>query len=408
MGKNKNFNIILIGLIISLFGSAIQRFSFSFYLLDLTGSAAIFSNTMAVSVLPYILFAPLAGTIADTINRKKIMIVLDLLSFSFITVYLVAMKISNEEVLSTTIVMFLLSSVSTFYTPAVTSVIPEVVEEKELIRANGMVSQVGSIANLAGPILAGALYGCLGITGVTILNGISFLLSAVLEFFIQLKDRKSRKVTKKIFSHSINEMWKSYLYLKKEKIEILRFIKSYGMYNICLVPVMSILMPYVIRTQFLISPEVYGVVEGIVGGGMMIGAFLVSSFSNYFPIKTIHRWNYLMAMALLGMCITVIFIQEKFLLTGIWSVFGAIIMMTLGIGNVVTLSYTQRQIEKECLGKISAFSTAVATVTIPIGQIIFGWLLDWQMAAWRVLLMVFLANLAVTQYIKYNERKIIE
>ena len=203
-------------------------------------------------------------------------------------------------------------------------------------------------------------------------------------------------------------MWKSYLYLKNERVEVLRFIKSYGMYNICLVPVLSILMPYVIRTQFLISPEVYGIVEGVVGGGMMIVAFLVSSFSNYFSVKTIHRWNYLMALALLGMCAAVIFIQEKFLLTGIWAAFGAIIMMTLGIGNVVILSYTQRQIEKERLGKISAFSTAAATVTVPIGQIIFGWLLDWQAAVWMVLLMVLLVSLAVTQYIKYNEQKIIE
>jgi MFS family permease len=43
----------------------------SLYILDLTGSAAVFSRILAVSTIPYILFAPLAGFIADRINRKK-------------------------------------------------------------------------------------------------------------------------------------------------------------------------------------------------------------------------------------------------------------------------------------------------------------------------------------------------
>ena len=59
--KNKNFIIIVIGQIISLFGNAIQRLSMSLYLLKFTGSAAVFSNILAISTIPYILFAPIAG-----------------------------------------------------------------------------------------------------------------------------------------------------------------------------------------------------------------------------------------------------------------------------------------------------------------------------------------------------------
>ena len=56
---NRNFLIIVIGQIISLFGSAIQRFSMSLYLLEFTGSTATFANILALSTLPYILFAPI-------------------------------------------------------------------------------------------------------------------------------------------------------------------------------------------------------------------------------------------------------------------------------------------------------------------------------------------------------------
>ena len=74
--KNKNFIIIVIGQIISLFGNAIQRFSMSLYLLEFTGSTATFANILAISTIPYILFAPIAGRLSDNINRKKIMVYL--------------------------------------------------------------------------------------------------------------------------------------------------------------------------------------------------------------------------------------------------------------------------------------------------------------------------------------------
>ena len=50
--KNKNFLIIVIGQIISLFGNAIQRFSMSLYLLEFTGSTAVFSQILAISTIP--------------------------------------------------------------------------------------------------------------------------------------------------------------------------------------------------------------------------------------------------------------------------------------------------------------------------------------------------------------------
>ena len=82
--KNKNFIIIVIGQIISLFGNAIQRFSMSLYLLEFTGSTATFSTILAISTIPYIVFAPISGRLSDNINRKKIMVWLDLFCFILI------------------------------------------------------------------------------------------------------------------------------------------------------------------------------------------------------------------------------------------------------------------------------------------------------------------------------------
>ena len=171
---NKNFLIIVIGQIISLFGSAIQRFSMSLYLLEFTGSTATFAKLLAISTIPYVIFAPIAGKLSDHVNRKKIMVWLDFICTFIIGGYALVLLNGRDHEMIVGIVMFLLSVCTTIYGPAVTSAIPQIVEEDKLTSANGIVNQVGSIVNFAGPILAGVLYGVLGIKAIVIINAISF------------------------------------------------------------------------------------------------------------------------------------------------------------------------------------------------------------------------------------------
>lgn len=395
----RNFRLVLIGLIISLFGSAIQRFSFSLYLLDLTHDAAIFSNVMAISVLPFILFAPLSGTIADQFNKKWIMVCLDVLSALSIGGYLLVHQNLDAKIWPTALVMFLLSAISAFYTPAVTAMIPLIVDEKGLMKANALVSQIGSTANLAGPVLAGLFYGIFGIKGVTLINGISFLGSAVLELFI-LFSQEQRAEKKRISITSSNrEMKESFLYLKKEKRVVLQFINSYCMFNLCLVPVMTILLPYVIRTQLEVSAAAYGIVEGVIAGGMIAGAFFVAAIPRLFHVNRIYRWDFAIAGAIFAMLLSGL-IPQKTIIIVAWTLCGFLIMAALGIGNVVTLSHTQKIIDVGHLGKVSAYSTAVATVSVPIGQMLFGWYLHYIGNITIMLLLVGTLNLLVIWYLK--------
>ena len=178
--KNKNFIIIVIGQIISLFGNAIQRFSMSLYLLEFTGSTAAFANILAISTIPYVLFAPIAGMLSDKVNRKKIMVYLDLFCAILIGSYAFILMSGRDSEFIVGTVMFMLSICYTLYGPAVTASIPQVVEEEKLTSANGIINQVGSIVNFAGPIIAGVVYGIFGIKAIVIVNAISFLFAAIM------------------------------------------------------------------------------------------------------------------------------------------------------------------------------------------------------------------------------------
>lgn len=445
--KNKNFIIIVIGQIISLFGNAIQRFSMSLYLLEFTGSTAAFARILAISTIPYILFAPIAGMISDNVNKKKIMVYLDLICSVLIGSYAFILLRGHDHELIVTAVMFILSICYTLYGPAVVSSIPQIVEEEKLTTANGIINQVGSIVNFAGPILAGVLYGLLGIKVIVVINAISFFISAILELFLDIPDvvkveeadvqvsreisidgaerlekekegnlnkrksnnykkEKSNKLSLAFVKKSFVDMKESFAYLKKEKKIILGIIASYALCNIFLVPILSIVAPYFINVMLNLPAQVYGIVEGICVLGMILGGFWISIKPDMFSMKKVH-YTYIpmltgvIVMALLG------FIKiNAMALAGIFALGGMAIMLSLSLSNVLTLTFIQKEVPSTMLGRVSAFSTAVATISVAPGQLLFGQVIELGIPLGIILLATALLNVGLVMFVKWNVREL--
>lgn len=405
--KNKNFVIVVIGQIISLFGNAIQRFCMSLYILDLTGSAKTFSIILAISNIPYILFAPIAGLLADTMNRKKIMVYLDFLSSVLMAGYSIIIISGKDSSIIIAVVMFILSTIYTLYSPSVTSCIPQIVEREKLATANAIIQQVGYIVNLAGPIIAGLLYGFVGMKMIVVINAISFFISAISELLLDIPDLGVKEKLNNPLLKSVKEMKKSFVYLKNKKKIVLGIIFSYALTNIFVVPVLSVVSPYFINVKLDMPSSIYGYVEGVFVLGMIIGATLITLNPNLFIMKKLHKTMYPMVAALLIMGIsTYLSIQNKFIILGLYSIGGFGIMLSLALSNIISLTYIQQEISEEMLGKVSAFSTAVATASVVPGQIMYGQLIELNLSIFNILILTFIFSIGVVNFIKWNVRKI--
>lgn len=184
----RDFTIMILGQIISLFGNAILRFSLSLYVLEVTGSAAVFGTILAVSMIPTVLLSPFGGVLADRLPKQKIMTILDFVTAGLIVFY-DAVYGSAGNLAAVTIFMILLTLIQAFYQPSVQASIPLLASQEQLMAANGIVMQVQALAGLLGPILAGMLYGIGGVKPILAASAVCFFLSAVMELF--LRDRKS-------------------------------------------------------------------------------------------------------------------------------------------------------------------------------------------------------------------------
>ena len=405
--KNKNFIIVVIGQIISLFGNAIQRFCMSLYILDLTGSAAIFSRILAISIIPYILFAPIAGLLADTVNRKKIMVYLDLLSAALMGIYAVILISGRDNSIIVASVMFILSIIYTLYSPSVTACIPQIVEKDKLASANAIIQQVAAVVNLAGPIVAGILYSFVGIKTIVIINAFSFLLAAIIEMFLDIPDLHLKQKLKNPIFESLKEMKKSFIYLKQKKKIVLGIIISYGLTNVFVVPILSVVSPYFIRMKLNMSASLFGFVEAIFVLGMMLGGLLITFKPKIFKMKGIHKTMYPMVIAIIIMGVsTYLTRSNKFFVLGLYSIGGLGIMFSLALSNIMSLTYIQQEVKADMLGKVSAFSTAVATASVAPGQLIYGQLININLSLYNILILTFIFSIGVVMFIKWNVRRI--
>ena len=126
-GFSRDFILVVIGQIISLFGNAVVRFALPVHLLEVTGSAAVLGVVSGLAFLPMALMAPVGGIIADRINKRNIMVFLGFFTCGLIVVFLVLYGRLNL-VAMVLILLFLLYGISGAYQPSVQASIPVLVE----------------------------------------------------------------------------------------------------------------------------------------------------------------------------------------------------------------------------------------------------------------------------------------
>lgn len=120
---SKDFLLVVIGQIISLFGNQILRYALPLYLLNQTGSSALFGTISACAFIPMIVLFPVGGIIADRVNKRNIMVMLDFATAALIVLfYVMAGTVDIVPLMAVT--MMVLYGIQGAYQPAVKASVP--------------------------------------------------------------------------------------------------------------------------------------------------------------------------------------------------------------------------------------------------------------------------------------------
>lgn len=138
------------------------------------GGVAESSAVMLAGLGPMLIFSPVAGWLSDRFDRKWLMISSQVLS----ALPIIAIIVAGPGPL---IYLFLAlqTAFTTLMLPARQAVVPLLVPQSELARANALLQQTNSFVKIGGPILGGVIVGLLGAGHAMLLDVVSFTLAAV-------------------------------------------------------------------------------------------------------------------------------------------------------------------------------------------------------------------------------------
>ena len=188
--RNKNFTLLWSAGLISLIGNWMLIAALPFYVYELTNSALMTSGLLMAMILPGVLFSSVAGVFVDRWDRKRTMVIANLLQMLVIPLLILVQ--SPEMVWLVYIVAFIEASLSRFFMPAESALLPKLVDKEHLISANSLNALNDNLARIIGPAIGGALLGVLGYTAVIAADAVSYLIAALLILMLVVPEEAKR------------------------------------------------------------------------------------------------------------------------------------------------------------------------------------------------------------------------
>jgi MFS family permease len=287
--RHRNFTLMWVGQLVSTIGSALTSLAASILVYRMTnGSALSVGLMLMVTAAPSLLVGLLAGVFVDRYDRRRIMIIADLLRA--VLVFLIPFLVPSS-IVWLYVIVFLTSAIGQFFDPAYESVLPEVAPDEELAAANSLmaISSFGSTA--IGFAASGLIAAKYPIAYAFYLDAISFLFSAACIFFLRVRkleitEETSVKVVVDNLKLGVNFLLKTpalrSIFLLAVPIAI-----SVGLSN-------SLLLPFAERALNATTFQ-YGLQEGLTSVGFVIASLLMAGYLN--------RWRegQWMVVGLMGM-----------------------------------------------------------------------------------------------------------
>jgi MFS family permease len=190
--RNRSFTLMWIGSLVSEMGTSLATLASSIYVYQVTGSALNVGLMMMVAVAPSVIVGLVAGVFVDRYDRKRIMIAADLLR----AVFFVAIPFLLPVSIAWLYILVMLSAmVGQFFSPAHSSVLPEIASEEELNAANSLMAVSSFGALVVGYALAGFITAGYDIKWVFYIDALTFLVSALCISLIRIQKNKAIGVT---------------------------------------------------------------------------------------------------------------------------------------------------------------------------------------------------------------------
>ena len=359
----KDFTLLWQGQFVSEFGNAIFAVALGFWAYATTGNEAVMGMVMACFSIPSIVLGPLSGTLADRLNRKWLIIGSDAIRgliflamgalilfdlFPFWCIYPLAL---------------LAGACGAFHSPAMSSVLPDIVDRSLLTQANSARSLASALDDVIGTPVGGVLYTVLGAPVVFLFNGVSYLYAAAAQLFLHVPRRQRTATSQR---HILADMGEGFRYIWSNNG--LRMLIAIGAFlNFFFTIATTLFIPWFDQTPWLGAGR-YGFTMGALTAGAILGMLLLSAIK--VPAKR-RAMLFSGALVVMGIMITVaVFLKIYWLIVVLVFLSG----LCNAVVNVLLQTVMQLTVSPENRGKVSGIMNTFIGGLMPVAMMLSGFL----------------------------------
>src|SRR5919202_4434872 len=332
--RNVRFLRLWIGQGTSFVGDAVSMIALVVLVVQITGSASAVGGALVARLLPT-LASPLAGVLADRLDRRVVLVVSDLIRAALILGLVFARDLAVIYGL-----VFLMGLARTFFNPTIRAAFPSVVGEGDLTRANALISGTFSVSETVGPALGGVLIATVGVNAAFVLDSATYLISAA--FLSLILFPPPQREDGGAFGKDLKA---GFSYLAGARVPLGIVI---GVFLTVLT--INITIPAEVllaKKTFGAGDAGYGLLVGLFGGGMILGSAMIGALGDRVSLLPLYFLGvFTSALALVGTGLSPAFVFALGALT--------IAGVANGIDNVTTDTILQKMVPDAFLGRVFA------------------------------------------------------
>jgi MFS family permease len=357
------FRRYIIGSLISDSGTWMQMMAQSWVMSGLTNKAILLGLVNFAAGLPALVLAPVAGSLADRLDKRKILVATQIAQIIFAVALGLLVMSGHVQIWHIIFFALLLGIAFSYEMPAISALVPELVKRDEIAAAVALDRSVFHGSRLIGPSLAGLFVGWWGAASAFFTNAFSFL--ALIAALISLPKRPVGTAEEEEQRRS--GILEGFRYVRSNRI-ILSLIALIALNTIFVFPAISVMLPLYVRNILHLGAQSMGWLMAVSGSGAFLGSIGLLSVARE------HRLKFLGGNVLaIAVGVFLMSRSQTFLLTAF--AMGAIaiaLSMNFGLANTIV----QEQAPAPLRGRVSAVVGMSFFGLMPIAGLIIPGLSD--------------------------------
>jgi MFS family permease len=332
--SNARFLRLWIGQGASFVGDAVSMVALVVLVVEITGSASAVGGALVARLLPTIA-SPLAGVLADRVDRRVVLVAGDLARAVLVLGLVFARDLATIYVL-----VFLMGLARTVFNPTVRAAFPSVVGGGNLTRANALIAGTFSTSIMVGPALGGLLVASIGVDAAFLADAVTYLISAILLSTVPLPHPRRESEEQTGF---VRDLRSGFGYLLGARVPLAIVVGAF--LTILTINATVPAEVFLAKETFGTGDAGYGLLVSLWGGGMVLGSALMAVLGGRINLVLLYFVSiFVGALALAGTGLAPAFV----LALGALTVEG----VATGIDNVATDTILQERVPDAFLGRV--------------------------------------------------------